>query len=140
MDYSLIIASSAGLLLGVITDFMFVKGSSRGTNNVLSIFGMSSNDLINNILFFSVVFAIVLFAGLSYLVRDLDYPKSNPFYFTLETLFATFVPATLVYAIMFFRGISPTMTRNIEYLIICSKFGLFHILFQFSGVYTYALS
>jgi hypothetical protein len=73
-------------------------------------------------------------------VKDLDYPQANPLYFTLETLFASFVPASMFYAIMFLRGIPSTFGRNIEYLALSVKFGLLHVLFQFSGFYTYAFS
>ena len=139
MDYSLLIACAAGLGLGVLVSFLFAKNFSND-GSINSIFGMNINTLMKNLLLFSVILAVVIFSGLSYLVKDLDYPRANPLYFTLETLFAAFIPASIYYAIMFLRGIPATFTRNMEYLILSAKFGLLHILFQFSGFYTYAFS
>jgi len=139
MDLSLLIACAAGLGLGVLMSWLFAKNfSNQGSIN--SIFGMNINTLMTNLLLFSVIMAVVIFSTLSYLVKDLDYPREHPFYFTLETLFAAFIPSTMFYAIMFLRGIPATFSRNMEYLILSAKFGLLHVLFQFSGFYTYAFS
>ena len=139
MDLSIIIACAGGLGLGVLISWLFAKNfSNQGSIN--SIFGININVLMTNLLLFSVIFAVVIFSTLSYLVKDLDYPQANPLYFTLETLFASFVPASMFYAIMFLRGIPSTFSRNMEYLALSAKFGLLHILFQFSGFYTYAFS
>lgn len=139
MDYSLLIACAAGLGLGVLVSFLFAKNFSND-GSINSIFGININTLMKNLILFSIILAVVIFSGLSYLVKDIDYPRDNPFYFTLETLFATFIPSTMFYAMMFLRGIPATFTRNIEYLVLSVKFGLLHILFQFSGFYTYAFS
>jgi len=138
-DYSLIIACIAGLGLGVLVSWLFVKNFSN-QNSINSIFGMNINTLMMNIILFSLILAIVIFSALSYLVKDFDYPREHPLYFTLETLFAAFVPSSMFYAIMFLRGIPATFSRNMEYLLLSAKFGLLHILFQFSGFYTYAFS
>ena len=139
MDLSLLIACAAGLGLGVLMSWLFAKNfSNQGSIN--SIFGMNINTLMTNLLMFSVIFAIVIFSTLSYLVKDLTYPRENPVYFTLETLFSSFVPSSMFYAILFLRGIPATQNRNIEYILLSAKFGLLHILFQFSGFYTYAFS
>jgi hypothetical protein len=139
MDYSLLIACAAGLGLGVLLSWLFSKNfSTQGSIN--SIFGMNINTLMTNLLLFSVIMAVVIFSTLAYLVKDLDYPREHPFYFTLETLFATFIPSTMFYAMMFLRGIPATFGRNVEYLVLSAKFGLLHILFQFSGFYKYAFS
>lgn len=139
MDLSLLIACVAGLGLGVLMSWLFAKNfSNQGSIN--SIFGMNINTLMTNLLMFSVIFAIVIFSTLSYLVKDLTYPRENPVYFTLETLFSSFVPSSMFYAILFLRGIPATQHRNIEYILLSAKFGLLHILFQFSGFYTYAFS
>lgn len=139
MDLSLLIACAAGLGLGVLMSWLFAKNfSNQGSIN--SIFGMNINTLMTNLLMFSVIFAIVIFSTLSYLVKDLTYPRENPVYFTLETLFSSFVPSSMFYAILFLRGIPATQHRNIEYILLSAKFGLLHILFQFSGFYTYAFS
>ena len=98
------------------------------------------NSLIANVIFGSVVLSLIVFAGLSYVVQDLKYPREQPINFTLETLCATFVPALVLYVIMYFRGVPFTSRRHLEYLAMSVKFGLLHIMFQFSGVYTYALS
>ncbi len=137
MDLSIIISCIAGLILGVIVSFAFSKSYSSDAN---TIFGINTNSLIKYILLFAVIFSVVLFSALSYLVKDFDYPTANPLYFTLETLFAGFVPASIFYAIMFLRGIPGSTGRNIEYLVLSAKFAIFHILFQFSGFYTYAFS
>lgn len=137
MDYSLLIACAAGLGLGVLLSWLFAKNfSNQGSIN--SIFGMNINTLMTNLLLFSIIMAVVIFSTLSYLVKDLTYPREHPFYFTLEVLFAAFIPSTMFYAIMFLRGIPATFGRNIEYLVLSAKFGLLHILFQFAGFYTYA--
>ena len=136
MDFSLIISCIAGIIFGSLLSFLFSKNYSAN-GKINSIFGMDVNSLIANIIFFAIIFTIILFSTLSYLVKDLDYPSKHPFYFFLETLFATFVPASIMYAMMFLRGIPSEKHRHIEYLMLSAKFGLLHILFQFSGFYTY---
>jgi ABC-type uncharacterized transport system permease subunit len=138
-DYSILIACAAGLVLGVLISLLFAKYFRNNSMNN-SLFGMDINVFMTNLLMFSVIFAIVIFSTLSYLVKDLTYPRENPVYFTLETLFSSFVPSSMFYAILFLRGIPATQYRNIEYILLSAKFGLLHILFQFSGFYTYAFS
>jgi ABC-type uncharacterized transport system permease subunit len=138
-DYSILIACAAGLVLGVLISLLFAKYFRNNSMNN-SLFGMDINVFMTNLLMFSVILAIVIFSTLSYLVKDLTYPRENPVYFTLETLFSAFVPSSMFYAILFLRGIPATQHRNIEYILLSAKFGLLHILFQFSGFYTYAFS
>lgn len=141
MDSPLLIAAGAGLAIGVIVDVLFVRGSVRNNvSNSVSIYGMNANALIANVTMACLVLTLIIFAGLSYIVQDLKYPRAQPINFTLETLCATFVPALILYIVMFFRGIPFTRGRHLEYLAISVKFGLLHIMFQFSGVYTYLLS
>jgi hypothetical protein len=141
MDSSLLVAAGAGIAIGVFADILFVHGSMKNNaSNSVSIYGMNANSLIANVLFGSLVLSLVVFAGLSYVVQDLKYPREHPISFTLETLCATFVPGLILYVIMLFRGVSITTHRHLEYLAMSVKFGLLHIMFQFSGVYTYALS
>jgi hypothetical protein len=77
----------------------------------------------------------MLAAGVSFLIRDLEYPTENPALFTAETLYASFVPASVLLLMNFLREKPFTQTTVFEYILFAIKFGLAHILLQFSGVY-----
>jgi hypothetical protein len=45
-------------------------------------------------------------------------------------------PSSVIFLMTYFRGHSIDQNTWLEYFGLCIKFGLLHILFQFSGVYT----
>jgi hypothetical protein len=50
-----------------------------------------------------------------------------------------FVPASVIYVMQDFRddGNFNISQLNLEFLLLGAKFGIFHMLFQFSGLYSY---
>jgi hypothetical protein len=92
-------------------------------------------------------FAILIFLGLailylliaSILIRDISYPRSHPLLFTTETILFSFVTGLIYFLMAYGRGVLGWISI-FEYLLISIKFGVLHILLQFSGFYSYALS
>jgi len=76
---------------------------------------------------------------LSILVQDLKYPKLHPYLFSLETLLIGIGTGSIIFLMAYGRGDLNVMTV-VEFFIIAIKFGLLHILFQFSGFYSYVFS
>ena len=73
---------------------------------------------------------------LSILFQDLKYPREHPYLFTLETLLFAFGSASIIFLMAHGRG-DLGVSTIIEFFIVALKFGIFHILLQFSGFYSY---
>ena len=97
---------------------------------------MTSSQLLNYIVIVLTVFSLVVASAFSILIQDLKYPNEHPVKFTIETLAVSFFPALIIFIIVFLRGKQVTKLTIAEYLALAVKFGLIHILFQFSGVYS----
>jgi hypothetical protein len=77
---------------------------------------------------------------ISIIVKDLDYPVKNPWKFTVETLLMALLPSLALLAIIYMRTNKINSKDMIDFGILTAKFGVFHILLQFTGYYTYVFS
>lgn len=133
----LYIAAFAGIALGAILSIVFGVYSRTGAESYIrSLFGMSSYDLIFGGIIFVLVASFLFLATISGVVKDLAYPKMRPVNFTIETLLMAILPASVFLVMTVLRGYSITATTFEEFSVLLVKFGLLHILLQFSGFYS----
>lgn len=96
----------------------------------------------NNIIFYGIIIIIVIsviyLTILSFVNRDFDYPRNHPFLFTLETLLMSVGIGAIIFFMAWGRN-KFSYDTYIQFLIVVLKFGIIHILLQFSGTYTYIL-
>jgi len=86
-----------------------------------------------------VVLCVIYLVILSILVKDIKYPQQHPLLFTLETLLFSLGTGSIIFLMAYGRGDLSAMT-SVEFLVVAIKFGVLHILLQFSGFYSYAFS
>lgn len=131
------ISAISGIILGVGLSIVFGVYSVRTASSYIrSLFGVSSYDLVFDGIVFILAASFLLLATMSGFVKDLAYPTSKPFHFTLETLLMAFLPASVFLMMIPLRGYSITSDNIEEFNILVVKFGLLHILLQFSGFYS----
>ena len=138
-----VIAAAVGLGLGFILSVMFGRYTlPTKIPSEFTIAGFSTGIILTNIVIIAIVGAIVFFGYASMVVQDTKFPVEHPWLFLVETLVVAFVPASVIYVITDFRsdGVLDFSTLNRDFLLLAAKFGIFHLLFQFSGVYTYLFS
>ena len=138
-----IAAAVVGLVFGIILSLLF--GRYTLPTNIPSEFtigGFPTGIILTNILIIAIVGAFVFFGYVSVVVQDTVFPTQHPWLFIIETLIVGFVPASVLYVITDFRdnGKLDILNINIDFLLLAGKFAIFHMLFQFSGVYTYFFS
>ena len=107
-------------------------------NNKDKILNFSNKTITWAIIIFLII-SIIYLVIMSIIVRDLRYPRENPILFTLETLLFSVGCAAVVFLMAYGRG-DLSLATIIEFVVIAVKFGLLHILLQFSGFYSYAFS
>jgi ABC-type dipeptide/oligopeptide/nickel transport system permease component len=135
--YALIIAGVVGAILGLAASLAFnIYGKKSATPYIYSLFGVSSEEWIATMILSIVAAGVVGLAGISFLIRDVKYPSAKPFEFTLETLLFAFLPASVFLLMGVFRGYPPTKDTYLEFFLLAAKFGLLHVLLQFSGFYS----
>jgi uncharacterized SAM-binding protein YcdF (DUF218 family) len=100
---------------------------------------IKSNSFIKYTMIVVIVIVLIYLIVASIFVRDLVYPKERPYLFTIETLLFSFGVASIYFLMAYGRG-TLSLKSLIEFSVIAAKFGVMHILFQFSGFYTYAFS
>jgi len=126
-----------GLILGSTISVIFGIVSRKDTDKATRIiFGMTSTQFVTNSIVVAVVGGIVFLSVLSVFMKDLYYPRKSPLKFTAETLLMAAAPSSVLFLMTTFRGQKITMTTAQEFAMLFMKFGLLHILLQFSGVYT----
>lgn len=138
--YTFIIAAAVGLVLGTALSYIF--GSIVLPTKIpfeFTIGGISSNLFIVDVLVVALVGAVIFLGYVAAIVRDTAFPAKHPWLFMVETVVVSFVPASVIYIMTDFRGGSGT-DLNTNFLLLAAKFGIFHLLFQFSGLYTYFFS
>jgi hypothetical protein len=138
--YTFIIAAAVGLVLGAVLSYIF--GSVVLPTKMpfeFTIGGLSSNLVIVDVLVVALVGAVIFLGYVAAIVQDTIFPTKHPWLFMTETAVVSFVPASVIYIMSDFRGASGT-DLNMNFLLLAAKFGIFHLLFQFSGVYTYFFS
>jgi hypothetical protein len=100
---------------------------------------INSNNVIKYTMFALLGISALYLIIASVIVRDLAYPKERPYLFTAETLLFSFGVASIYFLMAYGRG-KLSWKSLIEFAIIAAKFGVMHLLLQFSGFYTYAFS
>jgi len=138
--YTFVVAAAIGLVLGTLLSYLF--GRAILPTKIpfeFTIAGFSSSLILANILVIAEVSAIIFLGYVAAIVRDTAYPAKHPWLFIAETVLVSFVPASVIYIMTDFRGGSGT-NLNKDFLLLAAKFAVFHVLFQFSGLYTYFFS
>jgi hypothetical protein len=137
MDTSILYIGISGAVIGTVASVILnVYSKTTASKYTYFLFGMNVSDLLTYIMILSIGFGVALLSGFSVLIRDLQYPKERPWNFTIETLIMALVPSAIIFIMTDFRGHQISNETWVEYIGLCIKFGLLHILFQFSGVYT----
>lgn len=129
--------SFLGIVFGGLVSLLFgVNSVPTASKFSYLIFGIDSGKLIQMIILFVVTSSIAGLAGLSTVIRDFDYPVHHTGYFLIEIISASFLPAVLLLVMTYCREASFTGYTLLEFLLLAAKFGILHILLQFSGVYS----
>lgn len=83
-----------------------------------------------------IVASFIILTAVSFIVKDIDYPKRHPEKFIIETIIMTFI-ATFPYTyIHWSRNGGRYQKYILSHGLIMLKFGVLHLLLQFSGFYT----
>jgi hypothetical protein len=126
-----------GLLGGAVFSLALGVHSKRTATEIThTLFGMTSAQLLIHTILFIITFTLVLASAFSVLIRDLHYPNEHPIAFTVETFAVSLFPALVLFIMTIMRNKPITRHTYIEYVLLSVKFGLAHILMQFSGIYT----
>jgi len=137
------VAAVVGLALGFILSLLFGRYTlPTKIPSEFTIGGFPTGVILTNILIIAIVGAIVFFGYVSVVVQDTAFPTQHPWLFVMETLVVGLVPASVLYVISDFRdnGRLDLSNLNWDFLLLAGKFAIFHLLFQFSGIYTYFFS
>jgi hypothetical protein len=102
-------------------------------------FLINSNSVIKYTMIVLLSLVLIYLIVASIFVRDLTYPQERPYLFTIETLLFSFGVASIYFLMAYGRG-KLSWKSLIEFSIMAVKFGVMHILLQFSGFYTYVFS
>jgi len=133
----LVHSSLLGVIFGGLVSVLFgVYSVPTASKITYLIFGIESGKLIQMLILFVLTSGIAGLAGLSILIRDFTYPSYHTTNFLIETFAASFLPAVLLLIMTYLREASFTGYTLIEFLLLAAKFGILHILLQFSGVYS----
>jgi hypothetical protein len=138
--YTFIIAAALGLALGGLLSIIFGRFAlPTRIPFQFTVGGFSTGVLLTNMLLAVIIGAIVFFGYVSIIVQDTAFPQAHPWLFLIETLVVGFVPASVIYVMQDFRddGDFNLSKLNMEFLLLGAKFSIFHLLFQFSGLYSY---
>lgn len=128
---TLLYSGLGGLLIGSIASL--VVGIYRKQD---MLFGLPMHQVITDGIVLLLAGCIVFMSVVSGLMRDLAYPTAAPWKFTVETLLMAFMPAVVFPVMTVLRGYPLTAARWGEFFVLVVKFGLLHILLQFSGFYS----
>jgi hypothetical protein len=136
MDY-IWIAVIVGTVLGLLASAIFgIYSKTTADSYSRMIFGISSYDFVFDGLILILIPSFMILTTLSFMIRDLWYPINFPGNFTIETLLMGFLPAFVFLLMPLFRGYTYTRETIFEFVILVVKFGLLHVLLQFSGFYS----
>ena len=137
MDYNIISPILYGLLVGGIFSVALGVHSKRTVTEITHpLFGITSAQLLVYMILFIITFTVVAVSMFSVIIRDLKFPEEHPISFTVETFAVSFLPSLVLFIMTILRDKPITRHTYIEYLLLSVKFGLAHILMQFSGIYT----
>jgi hypothetical protein len=138
--YTFVVATALGLALGGLLSLIFGRFAlPTRIPFQFTIGGFSTGILLTNLVLAVIISAVVFFGYVSIVVQDTIFPRAHPWLFFIETLVVAFVPASVIYVMQDFRddGDFNLSKLNMEFLLLGIKFGVFHLLFQFSGLYSY---
>ena len=76
-------------------------------------------------------------AGMSAVIKDIDFIIDEPLKFTIETFIMGLLPTLALILIIYFRTKKFTSQNKVDSLILFSKFAILHVLLQISGYYRY---
>ena len=134
MWWALIVGGILGAILSTVFGIYSTKTSNAYSLNIL---GMSSGDVITDAIFLILAASVIFLATVSGLVRDLYYPMNRPWSFTAEVFLMAIPPALTFLVMVALRGYALTTADVWEkFVILILKFGLLHVLLQFSGFYS----
>ena len=137
MHPSLLYSGLVGGFLGIgLSLGLNIYSKSNANSYVYSIFGINVIDLLTYTILFALSLSIVVLSGYSVLIRDLQFPITSPINFTIETLTMATVPSLVIFVMAFLRGHKINLYTWLEFGGLFLKFGLLHILLQFSGFYS----
>jgi hypothetical protein len=139
--YTFIFAAVAGLALGGLLSLVFGRLAVPAGSLQYTIFGIGIGQLLANVMLTAIIGAIVFLGYVSMIVQDTAFPAAHPWLFLLETVIVGFLPASIIYVITDIRdnGKLDLTALNRDFVLLAAKFAIFHLLFQFSGLYTYML-
>jgi len=137
VEFSIIPPVLWGLLAGAIFSVALGVHSKRSATELThTLFGMTSMTLLKYIILVLIAFTVVVVSTFSVIIQDLKYPNEHPTAFTAETFAVSFFPSLIIFIMVAMRGKPITRTVFMEYILLSLKFGIAHILLQFSGIYT----
>jgi len=129
---------SVGLGMGIILSVLFgMYNKNTNVYYVKNIFGINSTNLITDAIILLVGTSFLFLSVVSFIVKDLHYTQKSTLYFTIETLMMSLFSALTIFVMTIFRGYQITSNTFLEFGILAMKFGILHILLQFSGFYSY---
>jgi hypothetical protein len=126
-----------GLLCGGVLATVFgIYNKQLAGSTIKTLFGVQSTTWITDAIVLILAASFVLLSAVSVITRDLTYPINKPLNFTLETLLMAFLPSVVLFAMTVLRGYKINSSSYEEFTVLLVKFGLLHILLQFSGFYS----
>jgi hypothetical protein len=138
MDFTWITFLIGGVVVGTVLSFIFGFNVGKGTSGFTkTIFGMQTTDLITDLILFGLGVFVVLLSVISGYVRDLTYPRKSPLNFTIETLSMAGLGSVIIFLMTHLRGYPITTKTYEEFALLFLKFGVLHVLLQFSGFYSF---
>jgi len=99
----------------------------------------NSNSFIEYAIVSIVILSLIYLTILSVMNKDVAYPSAHPYYFTLETLLFSIGTGVIVFLMAYGRN-NLGISTLYQFIILTLKFGLLHILLQFSGFYSYVFN
>jgi len=136
MNLALFLPALIGLLFGGILSYYYsIHSIKTASEYSLLVLGIDSSFLLKSLVVITAAFIAAVLAAFSAMIRDLEYPKTHPIEFTIETVLAGLLPALLLLLINYFRKTYFTINSIFDFMIVFCKGALFNVLLQFSGVY-----
>lgn len=133
----LLISLGVGAVLGLLIIIAFqIQTKTGATTLSKSFFGIPPVLLLNNLMITLLVIAFIVLSAMSFVIRDVGYLLAHPLAFTGELLLMAVIPAALFLGLWWFRAGRLDPSAIPWFLGMCLKFGISHLLFQFSGYYT----
>ena len=105
------------------------------TGRIYTIWGISTNDIIYAFLTFILAVSITVLGGLCFLVNDSDYVYEHPIRFGIELAYLFVLPIVFEMLVNIMRNRPIFQITMSQYIAAGLKLTIFHLLFQFGGLY-----